>query len=634
MLYYSIPVIAMSKRIVIAVGLVILLMIPSMIASNTSGKLFGEYYGTEPQMRVLYHLNNNTGDTICLDEATADGTQNGIFSSIDFEPGKFGNCAVFDGDGYINVGDSDAIDLIRGNTYPNNLFSLEFWVYVTDYTTTNQYVIYKRGAYSIYIENDHIHMSFTYIDSGGTSYNVDVYTTFYRNRWDKYAFTYDNSYFRLYRNTYMARYVYAPDSHIKTTNHDLIIGARQKLSGDYTEFLVGKIDEVSIISGKSYDIRRITDIKLMPVQTPLYVNNTATFMVYGYNVFNRPHGLIDCGISIYNSTSGQYDTLYQTSVWIDDNYNTISYFFTQNGKYKICGCLSDTYGIYDEYTFDVVEPTNGSERGIILAPQSVYANTTFEVQFFLQNKPFSTGESQLDVISPTGQTIMSEDEILQYYDSDTVYSNHSISLPYAKNTDNIYTLRFTIYEIGNGTPFGIWQQFVYVMFNQYEQEEYPMSSFVLKLGWNLISIPDKDGIMASELFEMNQNITVIETYLNGNYIAIHRNHTDSVDIKINSNIGFYVYVNKPTVLDMILSDANFFTQIPVNKGWNLIGVPYQYVTTPDEIVRKNPHIKYITVRKDDKYYTYIANFTHDFPYPIETGDGIFVYSESDQEVVW
>lgn len=254
--------------------------------------------------------------------------------------------------------------------------------------------------------------------------------------------------------------------------------------------------------------------------------------------------------------------------------------------------------------------------------------------FFLRNKPFSSGHVNLEVISPRGETILLDEGLLEYYDVDTVFSKHQLSLPYMSNTDNIYTVRFIVYETGNSTPIGIWQKFISVMFNEYELPEYPMSNIVLKKGWNLISIPDKDGIMASELFSMNNNISVIETYINGNYIAIHRNHTDQIDIKLNSNLGFYVYADKPTTIDMVLSNVNYFNNTHIHKGWNLIGVPYQYITTPDELILKNPHIKYISIRKNYEYYTYIANFTKDFPYPIETGDGIFVYSDVEREVVW
>lgn len=165
--------------------------------------------------------------------------------AIKYEDGIFGKCAVFDGKSYVEVADTDKLDL-------KDSFTISFWAYKED--VKNEYVpfIYKEedgdswaSPYKVYEHDKNNPAIFLHDGDAGTDLNqffangklMDIH------KWFLLTITYDGSEVKIYHNNQVVKKQSVTGT-IGATKGDLMIGMMNDLYD--TLFYKGKMDDLRI----------------------------------------------------------------------------------------------------------------------------------------------------------------------------------------------------------------------------------------------------------------------------------------------------------------------------------------------------------------------------------------------------
>jgi len=161
------------------------------------------------------------------------------------------------------------------------------------------------------------------------------------------------------------------------------------------------------------------------------------------------------------------------------------------------------------------------------------------------------------------------------------------------------------------------------------QEHFIMN---LEEGWNLVSVP-MDGLTSEYFFEQGEgNVTAFAMrYSNGTYVMEIYDRTNRTVYNLSPDMGFYLFVD----IDLSIEISDYVvTNVSYNlsSGWNLIGLPYGYEETVNDLVDdlNLTALDAVVARAETgEYVWFIDDFTRGTPYNIETGYGYFVYVSED-----
>ncbi|MFH8080404.1 MAG: LamG domain-containing protein [Candidatus Aenigmatarchaeota archaeon] len=171
---------------------------------------------------------------------------------IDLErvPGKFGMALNFSGQGFVNVS--------KGNNLSNEKTSIEFWVFITNFTEAT--IIEKYDSYGVKLENDKIKGYVVGLPSNyQPSFSID------QNKWHHIVFTSNGTLHNLYIDGSL-RNSTEYEANIPLNVGPLSIGATY----DGSKKFYGLIDEVRIYSHfmEEDEVERANDSK--PINIMIY----------------------------------------------------------------------------------------------------------------------------------------------------------------------------------------------------------------------------------------------------------------------------------------------------------------------------------------------------------------------------
>ncbi|HOO56116.1 MAG TPA: Ig domain-containing protein [bacterium] len=95
-------------------------------------------------------------------------------------------------------------------------------------------------------------------------------------------------------------------------------------------------------------------------------------------------------------------------------------------------------------------------------------------------------------------------------------------------------------------------------------------SYTLNPGWNLISVPLEPELTGA-LSQLGDDLPMLNVYQ-----LFDNRYYDSEQVDIQAGLGYWIYVDRNTEIDIVglPVPSGTFIEVPVQKGWNLIGNPF------------------------------------------------------------
>ena len=198
---------------------------------------------TYPNFKVVYDLDDDAyqGDGELLKKAwdtSGNGNHGVVHSATWVRDGKFGKALSFDGDGYVEIPDSNSLDLTSQGT-------IAFWLNPSRLNYgTRQHIIQKSGAYEVYIYENTKKIAARKENPTEIAYSDELPST---NQWYHIAVVYDHATenkIKIYINGTLSGTPADMTSDISTSTNPLFLGVWQ---GE-ANFLEGILDEVLIFN--------------------------------------------------------------------------------------------------------------------------------------------------------------------------------------------------------------------------------------------------------------------------------------------------------------------------------------------------------------------------------------------------
>ena len=157
----------------------------------------------------------------------------------------------------------------------------------------------------------------------------------------------------------------------------------------------------------------------------------------------------------------------------------------------------------------------------------------------------------------------------------------------------------------------------------------------LKTGWNLITIPLDNNMLASNLAENVTGCISINTWDEDEqrYYPYFPGGPPSFDYALTPGRGYFVETNQDSVIT-ITGNMILNVNIPIKVGWNMIGWYHDYDTPASSIAENITGCLSINRwdKDEQRYYPYFPGGPPSFDFTITQGMGLFI--EVDQESIW
>jgi len=263
-------------------------------------------------------------------------------------PGRFGNALQFNSSGWVEINDSNSLDI-------TNQITVEAWIKPSSVTPSYQTILYKGSStaenYGLYLKGDELYFEFNNSE-GSIAYLWTTSANLQVNEWYHVAAVVDvySNYIKLYVNgSQAAEYFYLLSS-LFPNNQPLKIGASRGAIPGFN----GTIDEVAIYSRAKSAEEIAADVN------PLYVSlDVRDLLNNQVSVRGATEGYINPGgnNTFYlktsengnlNMTAGAYSGLYSLRIYANNLRTNLLLKTVQEGVSSIQALLPVQLRVYQQ----------------------------------------------------------------------------------------------------------------------------------------------------------------------------------------------------------------------------------------------------------------------------------------------